>query len=101
MIRYALACENGHEFESWFGSSSDYDKQKKRKLVACPYCESINVEKAIMAPRIGAKKKERRTVGNAPSPPPDTNPVAMLSPQEKEIRQKLKELRDHLTQNAD
>ena len=28
-------------------------------------------------------------------------PVAMISPQEREFRQKLKELRDHLTQNAD
>ena len=100
MIRYALACDNGHQFESWFASSSDYDKQNKRKLVSCPHCESTKVEKAIMAPRIGATK-QRRNVGNTPSPAPDKNPVAMLSPQEREIRQKLKELRDHLTQNAD
>ena len=100
MIRYALSCDNGHQFESWFGSSAGYDKQSKRKLVICPHCESSKVEKAIMAPRVSGKKK-RQALGNTASPPPDTNPVAMLSPQEKEIRQKLKELRDHLTQNAD
>ena len=40
MIRYSLACERGHAFESWFASSSAYDKQAKRGLVACPVCGS-------------------------------------------------------------
>ena len=31
----------------------------------------------------------------------ETTPVAMVSPQEREFRKKLKELRDHLTSNAD
>ena len=36
MIRYALICERGHEFESWFQDSAAYDKQAKRGLVTCP-----------------------------------------------------------------
>ena len=36
MIRYALACERRHDFESWFKNSADYDKQPKRGLVTCP-----------------------------------------------------------------
>lgn len=96
MIRYTLRCEQNHEFESWFASSAAYDKQRKRKLVACPVCESTQVEKAIMAPQVN-EKKERAAAPAAP----DKNAVAMLSPQEKEVRQKLKELRDHLTKNAD
>jgi hypothetical protein len=99
VIRYALACAAGHEFDSWFADSAAYDKQRKKKLVACPACGSIKVEKAIMAPRLGGNSKEREVVGN--TPPPAVNPVAMLSPQEKEIRQKLRELRDHLTHNAE
>ena len=103
MIRYALACDKGHTFESWFQDSAAYDKQAKRGLVACPHCGSAKVEKAIMAPRIsGAKKRP------APAEPPaaasgtpEKAPVAMLSPQEKEVRTKLKELRDQLTKNAD
>ena len=40
MIRYGLACEHGHEFEGWFGSSADYDGQSERGLIACPVCDS-------------------------------------------------------------
>jgi hypothetical protein len=116
MIKYALACDNGHQFESWFQNSAAYDKQVKRKLVTCPVCDSAKVEKAIMAPRLGASAKKR---GGAPmieapapeapapdapvaTPPmPEANPVAMISPQEREFRTKLKELRDHLVKNSD
>jgi hypothetical protein len=54
MIRYALVCEKGHAFESWFSDSSAYDRQAKRKLVTCPHCGSFKVEKAIMAPRLAS-----------------------------------------------
>ncbi|HEY5217824.1 MAG TPA: DUF1178 family protein, partial [Pseudolabrys sp.] len=40
MIHYALICEKGHEFESWFADSAAFDKQVKRKLIACPHCGS-------------------------------------------------------------
>ena len=96
MIRYALNCEQGHEFESWFPSSSAYDKQKKRGLLSCPHCGSAKIDKAIMAPRLSGTNREA-----APEAPAPKNPVAMLSPQEREIRAKLKELRDHLTKNAE
>jgi hypothetical protein len=105
MIRYALVCDSAHQFESWFADSSAYDKQSKRKLVACPQCGSTKVEKAIMTPRL-ATSKQRKARAEAPAlavpaAAADTAPVAMLSPQERELRSKLKELRDHLTKNAD
>lgn len=107
MIRYALVCEKGHAFESWFADSAAYDKQAKRGLVSCPQCGSAKVEKAIMAPRLATSKKHKAPVEapvtpQAPTPaeaPPA--PVAMISPQEREFRAKLKELRDHLVKNAD
>jgi hypothetical protein len=40
MIRYALACDGGHAFESWFANSATYDRQVKRGLVSCPVCNS-------------------------------------------------------------
>ena len=109
MIRYSLACERGHEFESWFANSSAYDKQAKRGLVACPMCGSTKVEKAIMAPRLARTDKTIDVPAQAPAVPPATpaaapqipEPVAMISPQERELRTKLKELRDHLTKNAE
>jgi hypothetical protein len=107
MIHYALVCEHGHAFDSWFADSSAYDKQAKRKLIACPHCGSAKVDKAIMAPRLsGARKRARPAEMPAPSAATpeqaqEKAPVAMISPQEKELRSKLKELRDHLTKNAD
>ena len=103
MIRYALACDQGHTFESWFADSAAYDKQAKRKLVSCPHCGSANVEKAIMAPQLGgARKREAPAEMPAPAAPvAEKTPVAMISPQEREVRAKLKELRDHLVKNAD
>ena len=102
MIRYALVCDRGHSFESWFQSSAAFDKQAKRGLVSCPHCGSSKVEKAIMAPRLAVTKKQRATPVEMPAPAaPEKAPVAMLSPQEKEVRAKLKELREHLTKNAD
>ncbi len=105
MIRYALACDKGHEFESWFADSGAYDKQAKRGLVACPHCGTIKVDKTIMAPRLARARK--RTQPNemphtaVPEKAQEKAPVAMISPQEQELRGKLKELRDHLTKNAD
>jgi hypothetical protein len=108
VIQYALACDKGHTFESWFQNSAAYDKQAKRKLIECPMCGSAKVEKAIMAPRLARRDKstaiavrEEAASAHAGAATPDTSPVAMISPQEHEFRKKLKELRDHLTANAD
>ena len=108
MIRYTLVCERQHNFESWFANSAAYDKQVKRGLVGCPICGSIKVDKAIMAPRLGRSGKpidmpqappEAPLPATAPAEAPA--PVAMMSSQEREFRGKLKELRDHLTRNAE
>ena len=110
MIRYSLHCDRGHTFESWFQSSSAYESQEKRKLVNCPVCGSAKVERAIMAPRIVSKKgrdSHREIQSNdvpAPAQPaevtaPGSTPLLMA--QERELRAKIKELRDHIVKNAD
>jgi hypothetical protein len=114
MIRYTLVCNKRHEFESWFANSAAYDKQVKRGLVTCPLCGSPKVEKALMAPRLArtdtssardivpaAKPPAAEATPAAPIAATPPTPVAMISPQEQEFRQKLRELRDHLVQNAD
>jgi hypothetical protein len=122
MIRYALNCEQGHTFESWFQNSTAYDKQAKRGLVNCPVCGATKVEKAIMAPRLAraeavepAEPPSQLPSQTPPPAPPSAVPpsiappsppasakaaVAMMSGAERELRQKLKELRDHVTKNA-
>jgi hypothetical protein len=119
MIRYTLVCNERHEFESWFTNSAAYDKQAKRGLVTCPLCGSSKVEKALMTPRLGrADTPSNHEAAPAPPRPPQAGegregeaapaatakmptPVAMISPQEQEFRQKLRELRDHLVKNAE
>jgi hypothetical protein len=109
MIRYSLRCEKDHAFESWFQSSSAYDSQVKRKLVTCPVCSSTKVEKAIMAPRIVSKKGRERAApspaalspSSAPTEAPATESTSLMMAQERELRAKIKELRDHIVKNAD
>jgi hypothetical protein len=116
MIKYTLRCERGHEFESWFKNSAAYDNQRKRGLVACPGCGSAKVEKAIMAPRLArSESAEPEPHPAEPGPPPPAaalpvpmpmapprkGTVAIMSAQERELRKKLKELREHIVKNAD
>ncbi|UXT43068.1 DUF1178 family protein [Agrobacterium tumefaciens] len=64
MIRYALACEKGHEFEGWFAGSDDFDDQLQRGFLFCPVCNSVQVSKLLMAPSVSTarKKDERQTL---------------------------------------
>ena len=58
MIRYNLKCENGHEFESWFSESEEFEKLNKKKLLECIYCSSKKISKSIMAPMISSQKNK-------------------------------------------
>jgi hypothetical protein len=59
MIVFDLRCgAQGHVFEAWFGSSEDFGAQRARGLVSCPICGALDVEKAPMAPRVGAKENQ-------------------------------------------
>ncbi|MDZ7588337.1 MAG: DUF1178 family protein [Parasphingorhabdus sp.] len=92
MIVFDLLCrDHGHRFEGWFGSAKDYDAQRLGGLLSCPQCGSQAIEKAVMAPNIGAK-------GNQKSEP-TTRAVAMSgkSPLPAEMLTKLAEMqRDYL-----
>ena len=105
MIHYSLRCERGHTFESWFQSSAAYESQEKRKLVSCPSCGSVKVERGIMAPRIVSKKGRDTTAPAAAEATSTevttTESTPLLMAQERELRAKIKELRDHITKNAD
>jgi hypothetical protein len=99
VIRYALTCNKRHGFETWFKSSKAYDDQLARGLLVCPECGSANVEKAMMAPTVAKRRRHER--GARAGAGEDKSPVALLSEPERELRSKLKELRDQLIKNAD
>ncbi len=80
MIHYALVCAEGHEFDSWFRDSDSFDAQAEKGLIACPFCQTTQVTKAVMAPHIsrGALRCE---------PGPD-----LLDERHAQLRQMIREL---------
>ena len=86
MIKYVLICKDcNKEFESWFGSSKEYDRLKKIKLLNCQNCSSLNVEKSLMAPNLSKTKKTL-----------EKNEFKF-----KEVKQKLKEYKKFVKDNFD
>lgn len=47
-----LQCGGGHVFEGWFGSEEDFQSQRQRRLVQCPWCTDDHIEKRLSAPRL-------------------------------------------------
>ena len=86
MIRYALACEHGHDFDGWFSNSGDFDDQQGRGLLSCPVCDSRQVAKQIMAPAIAGTKR------TAPDVSPGAREVMMET---------LGKVRKHVEDNFD
>ncbi len=53
MIKYKLICKKCKiSFDSWFASSQEYEKLRKRKFLSCLHCNSKKVEKTLMAPKL-------------------------------------------------
>lgn len=86
MIRYALRCGAGHDFDSWFRNAAGFDALKAAHQVTCPECGSTDVDKAPMAPRLAG-----RDPAIAPRPDgPEQRRAAALA-----------ELRAHVEANSD
>ena len=59
MIKYKLACNNCETaFDSWFASSKEFEKLKKKKLLVCHVCNSTKVDKTLMAPSVMNNKTD-------------------------------------------
>lgn len=107
MIRYALACREGHAFESWFASSDAYEALRADGFVTCPRCGAAEVSKQIMAPRIARTDRaarsspEEASPARAPAPPAAAQPVALLSEPERALRAMIRAVREHVTATAE
>jgi hypothetical protein len=84
MIKYNLKCNCGKIFESWFSSSSEYEKLKKKKLINCIYCHSTSVNKSVMAPNLASK----------------SNKVLKNTKTEKKIKKQLVSFRKYIEKNC-
>ena len=53
MIKYKLKCKDcDKDFDSWFTSSLEFEKLKKKYFLDCIFCGSKNIIKNLMAPNI-------------------------------------------------
>ncbi len=90
MIKYDLICRHDHAFEAWFSTSSDYDDQRKKRLVQCPFCGSTKIEKAIMAPNVStSRKKESRAAKQ-------TEAMAIMNAAASKIRKEIEDKCDYV-----
>ncbi|ABD56188.1 DUF1178 family protein [Jannaschia sp. CCS1] len=93
MIRYALRCGEGHNFDSWFQSADAFDGLADRGLLSCAICGGTDVSKAMMAPRVTAESPADGPVET----PSETGPLsAPAHPAEAALRA----MRDHVEKTS-
>jgi len=90
VIKYRLRCEAGHEFEGWFRSSAAFEAQSGAGRVTCPDCGGTDVSKAVMAPSVAMRTKDKE------------NAAARLQPDKQaQFLQLVREARQKLVADAD
>ena len=61
MIVFNLICNDcSTEFEGWFENSKDFEKQKRKKFLSCPTCNSLEINKSLMSPNISKKSNSKK-----------------------------------------
>ena len=66
MIKYKLICKDCETtFDSWFSSSKEYEKLKKKKFLNCHFCNSLNVEKGLMSPSVNTSKNNLKDIDSS------------------------------------
>lgn len=68
MISFDLKCGHDHVFEAWFRNSGDFEDQRGRRLIECPFCGDADIGKAVMAPAVAAKGNRRADDPSSQSP---------------------------------
>ena len=108
MIVFDLKCsDQGHVFEGWFASSSDYAAQKDSGLLVCPICGDFNIEKAAMAPAVPAKGNQRVVTDTRGDEPKDSGsvevsvPMAMDAGKTAEVIQALAKAQAEILKNSE
>jgi hypothetical protein len=69
---FRLSCAQGHDFEGWFASAEEFDRQQAQGEVRCPTCDDRGVTKLPSAPYVNTGGASRDTVpvaaaGGAPN----------------------------------
>jgi hypothetical protein len=100
MILFELRCKKDHHFEGWFRDGKSFEAQTRAGKLVCPICGSRNVEKAMMAPRIGKGSHSKPAAAETPQPPVPA-PVPPAQQAEMKAVQFLREMRKQIEDNCD
>lgn len=84
MIKFSLNCKCGNIFDSWFSSSSEFERLKGKKYLTCPICNSSKITKSLMSPNLN-KKSNTRILNNT---------------SEQKVRNKLVEFKKFVEKNC-
>lgn len=68
MIRYALRCADGHQFDGWFRSSDGFEAARDAGHITCAHCGSPRVDRALMAPSVSEASSEARPLTTPQNP---------------------------------
>ncbi|WP_415304141.1 DUF1178 family protein [Candidatus Pelagibacter sp. Uisw_090] len=61
MIKYRLICKDCETiFDSWFSSSKEYERLKKKNFINCHTCNSLSIEKTLMSPSVFIPKNNSK-----------------------------------------
>jgi hypothetical protein len=85
MVVYNLICKKNHQFEGWFPSFEDFQKQAEKKLISCPTCGSKRVEKMPHACAVHVKKEPAAPAKKPEQPPEPTQPTPSSPAEFKEM----------------
>jgi hypothetical protein len=96
MIKYALKCPGGHQFESWFRDSAAYETLQSAGQVTCAICGCGGVEKAIMAPSVASKRRPSAPDAEAPTSRPLSAPASPAEAALAELRRKVEQNSDYV-----
>jgi hypothetical protein len=118
MIHYSLICHEAHEFDGWFRDSGAFDAQAASGAVVCPYCQSTEIIKAVMAPHVARKSFSRATLEETLEPScarrldagredaqsdreSDHQPFALLDERHAQLRAMIRELRETIEASSE
>jgi hypothetical protein len=88
VISYSLVCDKSHKFDAWFKSAEAFDAQAERGIVTCPVCNSVKVEKALMAPAVSRRNSDKVSLSSG-------------HPMQSEIRELMRAMRKKVVSEAD
>ena len=120
MIRYALQCDAGHGFESWFADGAAFDSLSLAGQLSCPFCGSAAISKALMVPSVRPARNAKPqaqpgaaasaeapagTAGNGAAPagvtPPAPPAAGQIAERLGELEQALAALRRQVEENSE